>query len=243
MDRLTIGKTLEGFGFYGMPIYDRPILLKLERHGTVVCEAREMIDHFEFLVWKNPVSKEISQNVEEQYAGWRFFREGKTSWLFRTPDQKQVVVFTNKKDGLIPTGILLNNGTILIGIGLISILALKLRRTDMELSKVTIDELYKLVESTLWGWNIKRVRKSKSLIALGDISCLEEEVDIPNGVEHSFEKPHEGITVAYHRDRGESGCESRTTTLKQFAKDIEYAISIKMVSGNFMSYLGSTRWN
>ena len=24
MDRLTIGKTLEGFGFYGTPIYDRP---------------------------------------------------------------------------------------------------------------------------------------------------------------------------------------------------------------------------
>lgn len=63
MDRLTIGETLEGFGFYGAPIYDRPILLKLERHGTVVCEVREMIDHFEFLVWKNPVGKEISQNV------------------------------------------------------------------------------------------------------------------------------------------------------------------------------------
>lgn len=45
MDRLTIGETLEGFGFYGTPIYDRPLLLKLERHGTVVCEVREMIDH------------------------------------------------------------------------------------------------------------------------------------------------------------------------------------------------------
>lgn len=56
--------------------------------------------------------------------------EGKTSWLFRAPDQKQVVVFTNKKDGVIPTGILLNNGTILIGIGLISILVLKLRRKE-----------------------------------------------------------------------------------------------------------------
>lgn len=58
--------------------------------------------------------------------------EGKTSWMFRTPDQKQVVVFTNKKDGLIPTGILLNNGTILIGIGLMSILVLKLRRKRYE---------------------------------------------------------------------------------------------------------------
>ena len=83
VDRLMIGKTLEGFGFYGTPIYDRPILLKLERHGTVVCEVGEMIDHFEFLVWKNPVSKEITQNVEEQYAGWRFFREGKSVVLLK----------------------------------------------------------------------------------------------------------------------------------------------------------------
>ena len=39
MDRLTIGETLEGFGFYGTPIYDRPILLKLERpvQKTMTC--------------------------------------------------------------------------------------------------------------------------------------------------------------------------------------------------------------
>lgn len=69
--------------------------------------------------------------------------------------------------------------------------------------------------------------KVEKLIALGDISSLGEEVDIPKGVEHTFENPHEGITVAYHRDRGESGCESHTTTLKQFAKDIEYAYLYK----------------
>ena len=69
-----------------------------------------------------------SYTVSEDEEDYIQSVEGKTSWLFRTPDQKQVVVFTNKKDGLIPTGILLNNGTILIGIGLISILVLKLRR-------------------------------------------------------------------------------------------------------------------
>ena len=69
-----------------------------------------------------------SYTVSEDEEDYIQTTEGKTSWLFRTPDQKQVVVFTNKKDGLIPTGILLNNGTILIGIGLISILALKLSR-------------------------------------------------------------------------------------------------------------------
>lgn len=71
-----------------------------------------------------------SYTVSEDEEDYIQTTEGKTSWLFRTPDQKQVVVFTNKKDGLIPTGILLNNGTILIGIGLISILVLKLRRKE-----------------------------------------------------------------------------------------------------------------
>lgn len=69
-----------------------------------------------------------SYTVSEDAEDYIQSVEGKTGWLFRTPDQKQVVVFTNKKDGLIPTGILLNNGTILIGIGLIGILMLKLRR-------------------------------------------------------------------------------------------------------------------
>lgn len=44
--------------------------------------------------------------------------------------------------------------------------------------------------------------KVKALIELGDISSLEKEVstDAP----HSFEKPCDEVTVAYHRDRGES---------------------------------------
>ena len=29
------------------------------------------------------MSKEITQNVEEQYAGWRFFREGKSVVLLK----------------------------------------------------------------------------------------------------------------------------------------------------------------
>jgi hypothetical protein len=45
--------------------------------------------------------------------------------------------------------------------------------------------------------------KVKALIALGDISSLHENVGPADGVEHSFDKPAEGVTVAYHRDRGE----------------------------------------
>jgi len=43
--------------------------------------------------------------------------------------------------------------------------------------------------------------KIKALIDLGDLSSLDKEVstDLP----HSFESPCDGVTVAYHRDRGE----------------------------------------
>ena len=39
------------------------------------------------------------------------------------------------------------------------------------------------------------------LINLGDISVLGENISTMD--EHSFNNPKEGITVAYHRDRGE----------------------------------------
>ena len=45
--------------------------------------------------------------------------------------------------------------------------------------------------------------KVNKLINLGQISSLGEEVDIPNGVKHSFDKRATGITTFYGRDRGE----------------------------------------
>lgn len=41
------------------------------------------------------------------------------------------------------------------------------------------------------------------LISLGSISALYPELEPPEGVPHSFQEPVEGVTVAYHRDRGE----------------------------------------
>jgi hypothetical protein len=51
--------------------------------------------------------------------------------------------------------------------------------------------------------NYKTQEKVESLIALGSISSLRPEVDIPEGVHHDFQNQDEDITVAYHRDRGE----------------------------------------
>lgn len=52
--------------------------------------------------------------------------------------------------------------------------------------------------------------KANHLIALGDISSLSEEVEIPEGIEHSYDDPQLDITVFYGRDRGESDVEFRT---------------------------------
>lgn len=41
------------------------------------------------------------------------------------------------------------------------------------------------------------------LLALGDLSSLDERLAPEDGEEHSFDNPTEGICVAYHRDRGE----------------------------------------
>lgn len=51
--------------------------------------------------------------------------------------------------------------------------------------------------------NYKDNEKVNKLINLGDVSCVKAEVDIPEGVEHSFKSPAPDITIAYGRDRGE----------------------------------------
>ena len=45
--------------------------------------------------------------------------------------------------------------------------------------------------------------KVKELMALGNLSVLYPKVKPDEGQEHSFDKPAEGVTIAYHRDRGE----------------------------------------
>jgi len=58
-----------------------------------------------------------SYEVLEDYQDYQQSVSGKQSYLFKYPYQDIYVVFTNKKDGLIPTGIILNNGSTLLFIG------------------------------------------------------------------------------------------------------------------------------
>ena len=62
------------------------------------------------------------------------------------------------------------------------------------------------------------VQKVKRLIAGGDISSLGKEVEIPEGVEHSFESPAEDVTVFYSRDRQESDVEAQKVYLLSLDK-------------------------
>lgn len=48
--------------------------------------------------------------------------------------------------------------------------------------------------------------KANYLVALGDISSLDKNVEIPEGQLHSFDNPLNGVTTFYGRDRKESGC-------------------------------------
>lgn len=60
--------------------------------------------------------------------------------------------------------------------------------------------------------------KVESLIALGSISSLAPETEIPEGVTHSFENATEGIVVAYHRDREEDLAIASHPNVEAFVK-------------------------
>lgn len=50
--------------------------------------------------------------------------------------------------------------------------------------------------------------RARDLVALGDISSLHPKLMPDAGAEHSFDSPAKDVTVAYGRDRGETGTEA-----------------------------------
>lgn len=83
-----------------------------------------------------------------------------------------------------------------------------------------------------------------ALVQLGDISSLGRRV-FPNG-EHSFEKPEEGTTVYYGRDRGETGCEPNVfSSLNEFYKEFqceEYNYLFRNGRWEVISYATDDKW-
>lgn len=63
--------------------------------------------------------------------------------------------------------------------------------------------------------------KANHLVALGDISSLDRNVEIPEGQLHSFDRPLDGVTTFYGRDRKENGCEFAVDhTFKDFMERV-----------------------
>ena len=63
------------------------------------------------------------------------------------------------------------------------------------------------------------LEKAEALVALGSISSLASRLAPDDDEEHDFDSPVKGVTVAYHRDRGEGLVITKFTDLGAFYKN------------------------
>jgi len=84
--------------------------------------------------------------------------------------------------------------------------------------------------------------KANHLVALGDISSLRNNIEIPEGVEHSFDKPSGICTVFYGRDRKETGTEFKVAhTFEQFLEQCDNcAAEYYYIMRDGVWYVGTT---
>lgn len=65
--------------------------------------------------------------------------------------------------------------------------------------------------------------KANNLVALGNISSLGNNIDPPDGAEHSFDTPHNDTTVFYGRDRSEANQEWKVAhTFEEFLDQCDH---------------------
>ena len=89
--------------------------------------------------------------------------------------------------------------------------------------------------------NYKTQEKVESLVSLGAISFLQEEIEIPKGVKHNFQNQVKGITVAYHRDRGEDLSIEEHENVEDFIRgDVEEYGYIFTAAGEWLFVDGHT---
>ena len=77
--------------------------------------------------------------------------------------------------------------------------------------------------------------KVKELVSFGDMSYLASEIH-PEG-EHNFEKPEQGVTVFYNRDRGETDVDAKTTSMDEYLS-VQYSSCIDYL----YVFIGSNWW-
>jgi hypothetical protein len=70
------------------------------------------------------------------------------------------------------------------------------------------------------GGFYKTEERVKALIALGALSQLGQKLKPEPGTPHTFHEPQKGVTIAYHRDRGERMRRGETyASLEEYEKD------------------------
>ena len=70
------------------------------------------------------------------------------------------------------------------------------------------------------GGFYKTEERVKALLALGALSQVGPKLEPDPGVPHTFHEPQAGVTIAYHRDRGERLRPGKTyASLEEFEKD------------------------
>lgn len=62
--------------------------------------------------------------------------------------------------------------------------------------------------------NYNTQEKAEALVALGDLSSVGPRLAPEAGEAHTFDRPAQGVTVSYNRDRAEEGTEAWTVNLK-----------------------------
>jgi hypothetical protein len=81
--------------------------------------------------------------------------------------------------------------------------------------------------------NYATQEKVEEVVALGDISYLTEKLE-PTGP-HTFNTPEEGVTVAYHRDRGEAFHQGLHGSREDyFRKSYEYYVYLFTEDGRWL---------
>lgn len=79
--------------------------------------------------------------------------------------------------------------------------------------------------------------KIRDLVSLGSISSLHENV-FPTDPSHSFDNPQAGVTVAYHRDRGED-FEQIKTNISNFGNECSKYFSVVYI---YLYVVDKAKW-
>lgn len=84
--------------------------------------------------------------------------------------------------------------------------------------------------------NYDSEKKVRELIALGSLSYLDIKAKPNKKSIHTFDNPQKGVTVAYHRDRGEELVIYKATNYDEFMENFGEAYNYLFMDGEWHYY-------